>query len=85
MEYLGMAIALFSILGFYTGLRIGYKVAKGNEPPKVNPVTLVKESIDRKKSEKKADEESEQWDALMNFNGFTPEENARVNGVRNDE
>lgn len=73
----GLAIVLFLCLylGFRTGLRLGMQTAKGNVPPKIDPVKAVKEISDAKGIKVGPHGELLKAHAnMMAYDGFLPEE-----------
>jgi hypothetical protein len=74
----GAALGLFFFvvlyLGFRTGLRLGMQTAKGNVPPKIDPVKAVKEAVAPPKPDPATAELIKGHANMMNYDGFLPEE-----------
>lgn len=72
----GLAIVLFLCLylGFRTGLRLGMQTAKGQPPPKIDPVKAVKEAVVPSKPDPATAEMLKGHANMMAYDGFLPEE-----------
>jgi hypothetical protein len=72
----GLAIVLFLCLyfGFRTGLRLGMQAAKGQAPPKINPVQAVQKMVEDKQQAAVTNELVQGWKNMMDYDGFLPEE-----------
>jgi len=71
-----LAIVLFLCfyIAFRTGLRLGMQVAKGQIPPKIDPVKSVKEAITPDKPDPAIERLLEGHANMMAYTGFLPEE-----------
>lgn len=72
----GLAIVLFLCLylGFRWGLRLGMQTAKGQIPPKLEPVKAVKDAILPAKPDPVTAEMLKGHANMMAYDGFLPEE-----------
>lgn len=72
----GVSILLFLCLylGFRTGLRLGMTTAKGQIPPKLEPVKAVKEAIAPPKPDPMTAQLLKGHASMMAYDGFLPEE-----------
>ena len=72
----GVAILLFlcALLGFRWGIRLGMQTAKGQIPPKLEPVKAVKEAITPAKPDPMTAELLKGHASMMAYDGFLPEE-----------
>jgi hypothetical protein len=70
----GILLFLCLYLGFRTGLRLGMQTAKGNVPPKIDPVKAVKEAVTPPKPDPATAELIKGHANMMNYDGFLPEE-----------
>jgi hypothetical protein len=72
----GLAIVLFLCLylGFRTGLRLGMQTAKGQVPPKINPIGAVVQKVAEAKQDKATKGLLEGHARMMEYDGFLPEE-----------
>lgn len=78
---LGFGIFAVCLLGFYEGLRLGMRAAKGVEPKPIHsPVAVIKEKIQYKKAQKEAEKIADEWELFEQFNGYTDEEMAEMGG-----
>ncbi len=78
---LGFGIFAVCLLGFYEGLRLGMRTAKGIEPKQIrNPVAVIREKIDYKKAQKEAEQIADEWEMFEKFDGYTDEERAEMGG-----
>lgn len=77
---LGVCVGLMFILGFYTGVRLGFRASKGKEPPAIkSPVRIVKEAVEKRAAEQAQRKENEAWEAFEANDGYTEEERAWMN------
>lgn len=72
----GLAIALFFIafLGFRAGLRLGMQTAKGQVPPKLEPVKAINEAVSPPKPDPMTAQLLKGHASMMAYDGFLPEE-----------
>jgi hypothetical protein len=70
----GLFFFVVLYLGFRTGLRLGMQTARGQIPPKINPVQAVKEKVAEAKQDKATKGLLEGHARMMEYDGFLPEE-----------
>jgi hypothetical protein len=66
----GILLFLCAFLGFKQGLRLGMQAARGQIPPKLNPMSVVTEA----KQPDPQDELLKGYANMMAYNGELPEE-----------
>lgn len=72
----GLGIVLFLCLyfGFRTGLRLGMQTAKGQIPPKIDPVGTVVQKVTEIKQAGAQSELLKGYSNMMNYTGEPPQE-----------
>ena len=70
----GLSIVLFLCLylGFRTGLRLGMQTAKGQTPPKLDPIGAIKSKAEDKQQSVVTNELLKGYANMMSYNGDVP-------------
>ena len=70
---LSIVLFLCLYLGFRTGLRLGMQTAKGQIPPKIDPVGTIKAKKDESKQAKLTGDLLEGYANMMAYDGNKPD------------